>query len=160
MALKIPPMILRIGKKQCSVFSARCSEEKLAADHRTLATEKGLTLIEVLLAVAIMAIGIIGVLQAYSSAIATLEVGQFSIDAVGVIKERMADIEQMILEDGESASEGDSGSSGEFLWEWNINSTETEALNELTLTVSHNYNPRTFIVKTYVVDKLDEEEEE
>jgi len=48
--------------------------------------------------------------------------------------------------------------SEDFLWAWKVNPTETEDLNELTLVVSHRYNPRTFSLKTYVVDKKKEEE--
>ena len=151
-------MILRIGTKQRSA----CSEQRIAnrralsANRCTLTAKEGMTLIEVMAAVAILAIGIVGVLQAYAGSISTLEVGQFNIDAVILLKQKMVDIEQTILEQEQPPRSG-SGAVDDFLWEWNIASTGTEELNKLTLTVSHAYNPRTFILHTYVVDKKEEE---
>ena len=138
-------MTSRIGNKQWS-----------------LTTKKGLTLIEVMLAVSVLSIGIVGVLRAYASSIATLETGQYNIDAVNLLKQKMADVQQMLLEQGTKASQGESGNFEDiyqdFLWSWEIRPTGTEHLNELELTVSHNYNPRTISVKTYVVDPPEEEE--
>lgn len=129
---------------------------------------KGLTLIEVLLAVSILAFGIIGVLRAYAVSIATLEIGQYNIDAVSLMKQKMVDTEKMILEmalEEEKIPQG--GEHGEFekpfedfLWEREISSTETEGLSELTLVISHKYNPRTFSLTTYVVDREEEEDDE
>jgi prepilin-type N-terminal cleavage/methylation domain-containing protein len=118
--------------------------------------EKGFTLIEVMAAVVILAIGIVGVLQAYAGSITTLEVGQFNINAVSLLKEKMADIERILLEEEEPPRSG-SGSTDDFFWEWNMASTGIEDLNELTLTVSHKVNPRTFEINTYVVDRKKEE---
>lgn len=173
--MKIPKMILRIGNKiqkqeSCSpsaVFLRVNGQGKrnifgiLSLTLRSLCikSKKGLTLIEVLMAVSILAIGIIGVLRAFAGSVATLEVGQNSIEAVNLLKQKVADVKQMILEDGETASSSDSGTSDDFLWQWDIRPTDIENLNELTLTVSHNYNPRTFSLKTYVVDPDEEKEE-
>jgi len=143
-------MILQIGNKLKRGGIGR---------ERSLVAQRGLTLIEVLMAVSILAIGIIGVLRAYAGSITTLEIGQNNIEAVLLLKEKIADVKLMILEDGETALSSDSGSSGDFLWQWEISPTEIENFNELTLTVSHNYNPRIFSLKTYVVDPEEEEQE-
>jgi len=128
-----------------------------------IGNKKGLTLIEVLLAVSILAIGIVGVLRAYATSVVTLEVGQYNIDAVGLLKQKMADIEQVVVEEGEIPQGSEQGTfespAEDFLWAWKVDPTETEGLNELTVVVSHKYNPRTFSLKTYVVDKKKEEEQ-
>jgi hypothetical protein len=115
-----------------------------------------------MLAVSILAIGIIGVLRAYAGSVATLEMGQFNIDAVNLLKQKMADVQQMLLEQGPEISKSDNGHFEglfqDFLWSWEIKPTETDDLNELELTVFHSSNPRKFSVKTYVVEPLEEEE--
>jgi len=159
MVLMVMEMILRIGSKKQGLGS-RVDGPKgrnLPTNAYILNPKGGFTLIEVMMAVVILAIGIVGVLQAYAGSISTLEVGQFNINAVNLLKKKMSDIEQIILED-ENPSKSDKGAEGDFIWEWNITSTGTEGLNELTLVVSHLYNPRTFELITYVVEKQEEEE--
>ena len=112
-----------------------------------------------MLAVSILAIGIVGVLRAYAGSITTLEVGQFTIDSVNLLRQKMTDVQQMLLEKGEAASSSDSGEVEDFLWKWSISATNVEELNELTLIVSHKVNPRTLLLKTYVVDPKEDEEE-
>ena len=125
---------------------------------------KGLSLVEVLLAVSILAFGIVGVLRGYASSIVTLEAGQFNIDAVSLLKQKMAEIEIMIGEKEKISQESGHGHFEgvfeDFLWKWEIKPTGTEDHNMLTLVVSHKYNPRTFSLETYVADKKTEEEEE
>jgi len=119
-----------------------------------------LTLIEVLLAVSILAVGIIGVLRAYTGSITALEAGQYNIDAIGLMKQKMADIEQVFFEEEEIAQGSERGEFKEpledFLWERTISATGTEGLNTLTLVISHKYDPRTFLLTTYVADKKEE----
>lgn len=122
-----------------------------------IGNNKGLTLIEVMTAVVILAIGTMGVLQAYAGSISTLEIGQLNIEAVNLLKETLANVEQVILEQ-EELPISDQGTVNDFLWEWDITSTSTDDLNKLTVTVSHEYNPRIFVINTYVVDKKEEEE--
>jgi len=162
--MMVMKMILRIGnKKQGLGFRVQDLEGHEKSDSYflfpspyPLSPKKGFTLIEIMTAVVILAIGIVGVLQAYAGSITTLEIGQFNINAVNILKQKMSDIEQTILED-EEPSRSDSGTDGDFLWEWNITSTGTDELNKLTLTVSHLFNPRTFELNTYVVDRKEEE---
>ncbi|OGX38869.1 MAG: hypothetical protein A3C36_00910 [Omnitrophica WOR_2 bacterium RIFCSPHIGHO2_02_FULL_52_10] len=134
----------------------------LTTDHWPMTTERGLTLIEVMLAVSVLSIGIVGVLRAYASSVATLESGQYNIDAVNLLKRKMADVQQNLLEQGTEASKSDSGNFEgiyqDFLWSWEIRPTDTDHLNELELAVSHNFNPRKISVITYVVDPPEEEE--
>ena len=157
-------MILRIGnkkRKQRSRVKGQGSRKYFGIRSLTLRSmthdpKSGLTLIEVMAAVAILAIGIVGVLQAYAGSVSTLEIGQFNIDAINLLKQKVADVEQTILEQ-EDPPRSDMGTVDDFHWEWNITSTSTEDLNKLTVTVSHEYNPRTFVINTYVVDKKEED---
>lgn len=124
-----------------------------------------------LLAVSILAIGIIGVLRAYAGSIATLEVGQYSINAVNLLKQKMADVEQMVREKEGDLSGRKQGEFedefNDFHWEWDIQpidietdtETKVEGFYELTLTVSHKDNPRTYTLKTYVIGEKEDEEE-
>ena len=156
-------MMLRIGNKQQGTEKKQNTElHTLNPEPCPLSPEKGLTLVEVMLAVSILTVGIGGVLRAYAGSVAVLEAGQYSIDAVNLLKQKMAEVEQMILEQEEISQGSERGefedALEDFLWEWEINPAGTEDLHELTLTVSHKYNPRTFSLKTYVVDKKKEEE--
>ncbi len=125
---------------------------------------KGLTLIEVLLAVSILGMGITGVLRGFASSIVTLEVAQYNIDAVNLLKEKMADVEIMVREKEEISPASERGAFADpfedFRWEWNIKPAIEEDLYTLTLTVSSTFNPRDFSLTTYVADKKPEEEEE
>lgn len=157
MVLRITRMIFQTGNKKKTLGSKRYfSIQASTLRSMTNNPEKGMTLIEVMTAVVVLAIGIVGVLQAFAGSISTLEAGQFNINAISLLKEKMADIEQTMLEQ-EDPPESDRGAVDDFFWEWNIASTDTEDLNKLTLTVSHKYNPRTFALETYVVDKQKEE---
>lgn len=138
-------MISRIGNRTRNAIS-----------RKQPFNQRGLTLIEVLTAVSILAIGIIGVLQAYAGSITTLEVGQFNINAINVLKSQMNAIEEMVLTE-ESPNTSGRGEEGDFRWEWDLSSTGTENLKKLTLTVSSELNPRTFTLNSYVVEKEEEE---
>jgi prepilin-type N-terminal cleavage/methylation domain-containing protein len=124
--------------------------------------EKGLTLVEVLLAVSILAMGIVGVLRGYASSIATLEAGQYTIDAVNLLRMKAAEVEILISEKEGISQESGSGSFEapfeDFLWEWAIRPAGEEDLYLLSMNVSSNYNPREFSLTTYVADKKKEEE--
>lgn len=174
MALRTRRMILRTRNKQRIGYSGQRIENPtglsairypLSANKRyTLNAKKGLTLIEVLLAVSILAMGITGVLRGYASSIATLEVAQYNIDAVNLLKEKMADVEIMIREKEEISPASAQGvfedPFQDFLWEWSIKPAQEEGLYALALTVSSEFNPREFSLTTYVVDKKAEEDEE
>ena len=152
-------MILRTGNrlKQGPEIRVPWLAKDLNTQRWILSTKRGLTLVEVLLAVSILAIGVISVLRAYANAIATLQIGQHTIDATGLLKQKMADVEQMVLEAEEISPESERGAFEspfeEFLWEWEIKPAEIEGLNKLTLMVSHSDNPRIFALNTYVVNK-------
>ena len=159
-------MILRIGNKQRIEYSVKRIENPtgLSAKRYTLYAKKGLSLVEVMLAVSILAFGITGVLRGYASSIVALEAGQYNIDAVNLLKEKMAEVEIMVGEKESLSAESEAGAFAapfqDFSWEWELSPTEAEDLYALSLTVSSDFNPREFSVTTYVADKKAEEDGE
>ena len=166
MVLRTQRMILRTGNKQRIAFSVKCTadKKKLFAIRYPLNTRGGLTLIEVLLAVSILGFGLVGVLRGYASSIATLAAGQHNIDAVNLLKKKMAEVEIMVIEKEKISQESEDGlfedPFQDIIWEWDIKPADKEDLYALSVTVSSEYNPREFSLKTYVADKKVEEEEE
>ena len=120
-------------------------------------SDKGFTLIEVLLAVSILAIGIIGVLRAYATSVNALEVGQENIDAVCLLKEKMSEIEQDALKQKgvlpETSTGEFEGNFADYKWELDIKPSTVDSLNEVKLTVFHKENTRKFTLWTYVENK-------
>ena len=129
-------------------------------------TRKGFTLIEVLITITILAVGIIGVLRAYTTLVNALEVAQCSLDAACLLKEKMADIDQYIIENSGIPTGVDKGEFEgryeKFKWESEISSLDLDiedlkeelkdCLNELKITVvnEHVKPVRRFTLVTYV----------
>jgi len=59
----------------------------------------GFTLIEVMIAVTILAIGMVGVIRGYAAMVNALEVGDYSIETVCLLKERMFEAEREAIEE-------------------------------------------------------------
>ncbi len=60
--------------------------------------KQGFTLIEVLLAVAILSIGMIGVIRAYVVLMNGIEASRFTVEACYLLKNRMADVQTAAIE--------------------------------------------------------------
>jgi len=125
--------------------------------------QKGLTLVEVMLAVSILAIGLVGVLQAYAGSITTLEIGQYSIDANRLLRQKISELQREFVEQGDvtlGAASGEfDGDWSDFLWRWEVLPTDIDDLNELIVIVSHKNRSRAFSVKTYVIGQKKEKDE-
>jgi prepilin-type N-terminal cleavage/methylation domain-containing protein len=94
-------MILRTGnKKQGSGFRVHDQYP-----------EKGFTLIEVMVAVSILAVGLVGVLRAYATSATAMEKVQYEMDAVFLLKTVMGRIDEKAITQGALLS---GTSSGEF----------------------------------------------
>ena len=122
-----------------------------------IGNNQGITLIEILLAVVILSVGIAGVLQAYAVAVTTLETGQDYVDAIQLLKAKMAEIEQKAIEEkglsaGLSRGEFEEGL-GDYQWEWEAQPTPLESLHELKLVVSSPHKNRQFSLITYAENK-------
>ncbi len=107
---------MRIGKNnQGSELRVQGSGEKVPRDLSPVPCprypKKGFTLIEVLLAVSILAIGLVGVLRAYSTSTMAMEKFQYDMDAVFLLKLAMGQIEEKAITQGEVAQ---GVSNGEF----------------------------------------------
>lgn len=119
--------------------------------------QEGMTLVEILLAVVILSVGIAGVLQAYAVAVTTLETGQDYIDAIQLLKAKMAEIEQKAIEEkglsvGLAQGEFEEGP-GDYQWEWEVQPTPLESLHELKLVISSPSKSRQFSLITYAENK-------
>lgn len=112
-------MTLRIGSKVRVQGSGYRVQNALEGKKRfsvpcTLYPARGFTLIEVLMAISILAIGVVGVLRAYSTSVSAIERAQYNIDAGCLLKAVMGRIEEKaITEKGTSPGEssGDLASS-------------------------------------------------
>jgi Tfp pilus assembly protein PilE len=164
MVLKVLPMMLIIGNNQGIGDRGQGTEKrKLNPEPRTLNHIRAFTLVEIMLAVTILSLGIVGILRAYATSINVLEIGQDNIDAVTMLKEKMAEIEQKFLEEGTLLPGTSSGVfDGEFegyQWEWEIKPSTLENLSEVILIVSSKDKPRKFSLQTYMVNVEKKEEE-
>jgi len=139
-------------------------------------TSKGFTLVEVLLAVSILALGMVGVLRAYAAVVTGLEAAGYSLDALCLLKEKMADIKREAIEEGGVQPDSDGGRFSDgyenFIWSKDIRTTELRLidykvpeaegevfLDEVEVTVANeNTRPaRRFSLVTYALHKQEEE---
>ena len=134
-----------------------------AEERRVWSAQKGLTLVEVLLAVVVLSIGVAGVLRAYAGSVQTLEITQENIEAINLLKEKMAEIQQEIIE-GKGLSAGSStgdfeGGLKNYAWESVVQPGPHESLHELHLVVYQPGQTRQFSLATYVENKDYEEKD-
>ena len=130
---------------------------KLNPKPCTLHPERGITLVEVLLAVVVLSVGLAGVLRAYAASIGALEVSRETVVAIELLKEKMADVEQEMIEQGGisagSASGGFDGKSVDYNWAWGTTTTAQEGLYELTMSVVRGDGARQVSLVTYAQNK-------
>ncbi|MBI5024121.1 MAG: hypothetical protein HZC18_03875 [Candidatus Omnitrophica bacterium] len=143
-------MTLRIGNDQGS-------EKKLYPVPCTLYPEKGIILVEVLLAVVVLSVGLAGVLRAYAASIGALEASRETAVTIELLKEKMADVEQKMIEQGGISAGGASGRfDGKFAdynWAWGATATAQEGLYELTMSVVRADGARQVSLVTYAQNK-------
>ena len=157
-------MILPIGNKQRRAFSVKRLGGRIAlsANRYPLTAKQGLSLVEVLLAVSILAMGIVAVLQGYARSITAMEAGQYNIQAVNLLKTKMAEAELSLNEKEEITPGSENGlfegPFHDFVWDKNVSATDEEHLYKLVLTVSSAEDPRAFSLTTYVADRVEDEE--
>lgn len=99
-------MILRIGSKdQRSGGRAQGAGQKtlfyLNPSPLSLNPGKGFTLIEVLLAVSLLAVGLVGVLRAYATSTSVMEKVQYDMDAAILLKTVMEQVEEKAITQGD-----------------------------------------------------------
>ena len=152
--------MLIIGNDQGTAYSVqRIGKEKILSPvPYPLSPNKGVTLVEVLLAVVILSIGIAGVLRAYVTSIGALEISRDTVNTIELLKEKMADVEQDMIElGGISAGSANGQFAGEFedyAWTSEAKTSVQEGLCELALSVFRDEDgARRFSVVTYAQDK-------
>jgi prepilin-type N-terminal cleavage/methylation domain-containing protein len=113
---------------------------------------KGFTLIEVLMAISLLAVGMVGVLRAYSTSVNAMEIAQYNIDASCLLKAVMGNIEEKSIDSRGTpagSSEESLGSSsdikidttraGRWQWEKEVLGTSLEVVktvNEVSTTAA------------------------
>jgi prepilin-type N-terminal cleavage/methylation domain-containing protein len=118
---------------------------------------KAFTLVEIMLTVTILAVGLIGIVQAYLVSINALEAGDYTVRAVSLAKEKIAQTELDIRKDG-GISTGFrkgvfDGTDKNFTWELNVVGTSVKDLNEAILVVYSAASPRKYYLATYAKNK-------
>lgn len=131
----------RVFRLQSSVFSP----------------QSGITLIEVLLAVVVLSVGLVGVLRAYAVSVGALEISRDMINIIELLKEKMGDMEQTMIEQGGvsagSASGRFDGRFADYNWAWGTTATAQEGLYELTMSVVRVDGARQVSLITYAPNK-------
>ncbi|MFA5143632.1 MAG: prepilin-type N-terminal cleavage/methylation domain-containing protein [Candidatus Omnitrophota bacterium] len=91
----------------------------------------GFTLVEVLVAVTILAVGMVGVISAYISLMNGITASGFTVDSVYLLKDRMADIEKEAIENLGPSSGVRNGLFGEdypaYRWKTEVSDVMKEA---------------------------------
>jgi len=133
----------------------------------------GFTLIEVMIAVTILAIGMVAVLRGYAVSINTLEGYECSVDIYCLLKERLAGLEEKIIKEKGLLPETDTGKYRDrydgFKWKMQVTNMyiETvkeelrEELNKFEMTVFNDKRKpaRKFSVTGYVDNQKEQEED-
>ncbi len=152
-------MMLQTGK-QGTGYRVQGLDQKLNPKPWPLFPKTGVTLVEVLLAVVILSIGIVGVLRAYAASIGALEISRNTVNIIELAKEKMGDLQQEMIEQGGVSAGSSSGQfQGDFedySWAWEATTSARDGLCELALTVSspgESDGSRKISLVTYAWDK-------
>ncbi len=136
---------------------ASCVVRKTQYASRT--THNGFTLVEVMVTIAILAIGIIGILRVYSGLLNAVGASYEYMDAVCLAKERMAEVELSELQNKgivKGTVEGEShGIYADFNWKQIVEPSDDKKLNIINVTVfkKNTASSRKFNLFSYVTNK-------
>ena len=102
--------------------------------------QRGFTFIEVMLATVIFAFGAVGILRGYVTAMNAYRGGEITIEAVGLLKQKMAEIEKQAIE-GAGLAQTAYGQDRclppyeDFQWTIEVCPSEYTGLNHVRITV-------------------------
>ena len=114
------------------------------------------TLVEVLLAVSILVLGLVGVLAGYVKTTDAIRIAREHMDVYGLLKHKMGEAQ---LEARQSTSglaygttRGDFGESyGGYVWEREVRESSHKGVDEVTLTVTNQRSSRVYTLATYLL---------
>jgi prepilin-type N-terminal cleavage/methylation domain-containing protein len=117
---------------------------------------RGFTLIEVLVALVILAVGIVGIGRSYVTSVGALGIGRESTESLCLLKQKISEIELGAIEAGGIDAGYSSGSfEGDYSdYEWEAEVRPVYAkLNEVDLKVRKRGSRRVFTLATYLYAK-------
>ena len=116
--------------------------------------KSGLTLLEALLAVAVIGFGLAGIIRGYALTLGALRTSQENIRATFLLKEKMTDLERLALDEGgitpgilTGEFEGDDA---DFAWNAETSPSGPCGLSTVTLTVERAGRERKHSLVTYL----------
>ena len=114
------------------------------------------TLVEVLLAVSILAFGMVGVIAAYIKSSDTLRIAQDNVEAYSLLKEKMSEFELTVHTSDDvrglmGTEEGDfrTGYRRQYSWKRDVEAGPTDRLVKTVVTVTHKRSGRTYALGTF-----------
>lgn len=127
----------------------------------SMRNQRGFTLLEIVVALAIAAIALPALLRAFSEGTKRRSIIENKTTALYLLKLRMSEIEMLgEIEDG--SDEGEFGSDSRFQWSSEIAESDTEGLYEVTVTVTWQEMGREKAVElaTYLADRNIEQQQQ
>ena len=94
-----------------------------SATGKDLGTERGFTLIEVLVSVALLSVGLVWILEGYGAVLNATPRARFLTEGTRLLQEKMAD-QELKIRTGEIQGGTDGGTEGR--WEWSTEVEEVE----------------------------------
>ncbi|MBM3239342.1 type II secretion system protein GspI [Candidatus Poribacteria bacterium] len=122
---------------------------------------RGLTLIEILVSLAILALALPPLLRAFSQAGIQSAISENETTAVNLLKYKMAEMEMVGYPESTGEDEGEFGEGSRFRWKSTIEDTETDGLRLINVTVNWQERGRekSITMNTYMADRKFPEEE-
>ena len=147
-----------IGNKKNSVKVSMCQSVKVKAFnpdtliHDTLTPRNGFTLIEIMVAIVVLSIGLVGIGRAYMASIGALGIGRENTEAFCLLKQKMGEIEERAIKEEGLSTETSrgifEGDYNNYEWTTDIKSA-SDNLVEVDLSVHREGSRRIFTLETY-----------
>jgi len=124
-------------------------------------SQKGFTLLEVVVALSIAAIAFPALLKAFSEGIKNYSLIENKTTAYYLLKLKMGQTEMLGYPDSGS-EEGDFGTDSRFKWATEIVDTDTEGLREITVTITWDERgqEKSLQLSTYLADRAIEQQQD
>ncbi|MBU0895203.1 MAG: prepilin-type N-terminal cleavage/methylation domain-containing protein [Candidatus Omnitrophica bacterium] len=153
------PSLRGVPGLDCDDEAIFVSPSSQTATTFTLHAAKGFTFIEILMAVSLLAVGMVGVLRAYSTSVNAMEIAQYNTDAACLLKAVMGSVEEDYIsqrdmpvgrsEEVYSSSSGikmDTTRSGRWQWDKEVLATGLQAVKVVGPVTALDDNPETIVI--------------